>query len=128
MSRVTGHRDTRRQKIPVNEPHKLLEEVSKQVIAEGRYDADDLVGHVALRILIDRAPSKNVHDSWRDAVIAIAGDPRVPRSHARYIKWWSQLTSQQIKKVQGWLSKLDLKLFLEALEESSLLDNDEIVS
>ncbi|ABK50005.1 conserved hypothetical protein [Shewanella sp. ANA-3] len=113
------------QKIPVNEPHKLLEEVSKQVIAEGRYDADDLVGHVALRILIDRAPSKNVHDSWRDAVIAIAGDPRVPRSHARYIKWWSQLTSQQIKKVQGWLSKLDLKLFLEALEDYSISSRDD---
>ncbi|GAC31730.1 EH signature domain-containing protein [Paraglaciecola polaris] len=114
------------QNIPVNQPHDLLEEVSKKSVANSRYDASDLIGHVALRILIDRAPSQNVDESWQNAVIAIAGDPRVPKSHPRYSKWWSQLTKIQSKKVQGWLSKLDLKLFLEALEDysKSSRDND----
>lgn len=107
------------QNIPVNEPHELLDEISKEEVANTRYDSDDLIGHVALKILIDRAPVRDVHESWQNAVIAIAGDPRVPKNHRRFIKWWSQLTELQRKKVQGWLSKLDLKLFLEALEDYS---------
>lgn len=113
------------QNIPVNQPHELLEEISKQNVANSRYDSEDLIGHVALRILIDRSPAQNVHESWQNAVIAIAGDPRVPKNHPRYIKWWSQLNPQQSKKVQSWLSKLDLKLFLEALEDYSKSTRDE---
>lgn len=112
------------QNIPANRPHPLLEEISKTSVANSRYDANDLIGHVALRILIDRAPTLQVHDSWQNAVIAIAGDPRIPNSHPRFIKWWSQLSPQQSKKVQGWLSKLDLKLFLEALEDYSNSSRD----
>ncbi len=113
------------QNIPVNQPHELLEEISKKQVAESRYDDEDLIGHVALRILIDRAPVQNVHESWQNAVLAIAGDPRVPKNHERYLKWWSQLSQQQNKKVQSWLSKLDLKLFLEALEDYSKSSRDE---
>lgn len=113
------------QNIPVNQPHDLLEEISKKQVAESRYDDEDLIGHVALRILIDRAPVQNVHESWQNAVLAIAGDPRVPKNHERYLKWWSQLSQQQNKKVQSWLSKLDLKLFLEALEDYSKSSRDE---
>lgn len=113
------------QNIPVNQPHELLEEISRETVANSRYDSEDLIGHVALRILIDRAPTQNVHESWQNAVIAIAGDPRVPKNHPRYIKWWSQLNPQQSKKVQSWLSKLDLKLFLEALEDYSKSTRDD---
>lgn len=113
------------QTIPENQPHDLLDEISKDHVATSRYDASDLIGHVALRILIDRAPTHNVHESWQNAVIAIAGDPRVPKNHPRYMKWWSQLTQQQAKKVQSWLSKLDLKLFLEALEDYSKSSRDD---
>lgn len=107
------------QSIPANEPHEILEEISKDNVANSRYDSNELIGHAALRILIDRAPVQNVHESWQNAVISIAGDPRIPKSHTRFIKWWSQLSQLQSKKVQGWLSKLDLKLFLEALEDYS---------
>lgn len=112
------------QNIPVNQPHPLLEEISKPDVALSRYDANELIGHVALRIIIDRAPAQQVHESWQNAVIAIAGDPRIPKNHPRFTKWWSQLSAQQIKKVQGWLSKLDLKLFLEALEDYSKSSRD----
>jgi hypothetical protein len=112
-------------KIPVNKPHTLLEEVSKKSVSNSRYDSNNLIGHIALRILIDRAPAQNVHEDWQNAVIAIAGDPRVPKSHPRFSKWWSQLAPEQSKKVRGWLSKLDLKLFLEALEDYSKSSRDE---
>lgn len=113
------------QQIPSNQPHALLDEITKEGVRNSRYDENSLIGHVALRILIDRAPKQNVNESWQNAVIAIAGDPRIPSNHHRYIKWWSQVSAEQSKKVRGWLSKLDLKLFLEALEDYSRSSNDE---
>lgn len=110
--------------IPVNQPHDLLEEISQESVAGSRYDESQLIGHVALKILIERAPSQNVSESWQNAVIAIGGDPRVPANHPRYLKWWAHLPSEHIHKVQGWLSKLDLKLFLEALEDYSKSSRD----
>lgn len=111
--------------IPINQSHPLLDEITKESVRNSRYDENSLIGHVAMRILIDRAPIRNVHESWQNAIIAIAGDPRIPSNHHRYIKWWSQLSIEQNKKVRGWLSKLDLKLFLEALEDFSKSSNDE---
>ena len=57
--------------------------------------------------------------------MAIAGDPRVPPSHPKYQKWWSQLDKRLHITVQGWLSKLDLRLFLEALSNFSDLPGKE---
>lgn len=112
-------------KIPANQPHPLLTEIAKEEVAGARYDEDSLVGHIALNTLIERAPQQNVHESWQNAILAIAGDPRIPSSNPRYIKWWSHVPINLIKKVRGWLSKLDLKLFLEALEDYSKSSRDE---
>lgn len=109
--------------IPVNQPHALLDEVGVPEVFNAKYDDNDLIGHKVVNILLKRAPMQGVHESWQNTIIAIAGDPRVPKSHPNYLKWWSHIPEEQIKKVRGWLSKLDLKLFLEALEafsESSL--------
>jgi hypothetical protein len=59
-----------------------------------------------------------------NVVLAIAGDPRVPPSHPKYLKWWSQIEPNLKVKVQGWLSKLDLRLFLEALHDFSRRPNN----
>ncbi|WP_422447099.1 MULTISPECIES: EH signature domain-containing protein [unclassified Endozoicomonas] len=111
--------------IPVNEPHRILQEVQKPSVYEAPYDSRYLLGHKILETLITRAQNTNVHDSWLQVVIAIAGDPRVPKTHPRYQKWWSQLDSSLHRVVQGWLSKLDLRLFLEALEDFSNLPGKE---
>jgi len=105
--------------IPANLPHDLLVEVQKQAVYLSRFDHSELLGHQILNILIERAPSENIHESWLNVIIAIAGDPRVPKSHQRYINWWSHIPEMYISKVRGWLSRLDLKLFLEALEDFS---------
>ena len=107
------------EKIPVNQPHELFQEIKQKKVFNARYDAHFLVGHKVLEVLIRRAPERNVHDSWLKVVMKIAGDPRVPESHSRYQKWWSQLDRKLQHRVRGWLSKLDLRLFLEALENFS---------
>ncbi|WP_252176406.1 EH signature domain-containing protein [Endozoicomonas sp. 4G] len=105
--------------IPLNEPHQLLEEVQRPSVFDAPYDERSLLGHRVLKTLISRAANTSVHDSWLQVVMAIAGDPRVPKSHPKFQKWWSQLDQGLHRVVQGWLSKLDLRLFLEALENFS---------
>jgi len=106
-------------KIAINQPHELLVEVQKQDVYQSRFDQSELLGHKILKIMIERAPCKNIHESWLNVIMAIAGDPRIPMSHPRYITWWSHIPTHFISKVRGWLSRLDLKLFLEALEDFS---------
>lgn len=105
--------------IPSNKPHDLLLEVQKESVFNIEYNPSFLLGHKILEILIKRAPVSDIDVSWLNVVMAIAGDPRISKSHPKYIKWWSQLDNGLIHKVRGWLSRLDLKLFLEALENYS---------
>jgi hypothetical protein len=106
--------------IPVNQPAPLLSELQKKENYELRYDWDFLLGHKTLLILIERAPDLDIDDSWLNVVMSIAGDPRVPTTHPNHQKWWSQIPESFKNKVKGWLSKMDLRLFLEALENYSL--------
>ena len=110
--------------IATNQPHELLVEVQKKEVYQSRFDKSELLGHKILKILIERAPSKDIHESWLNVIMAIAGDPRIPNSHQRYITWWSHIPLHFISKVRGWLSRLDLKLFLEALEDFSASSYD----
>ena len=106
--------------IPVNQPAALLSELQKQETYDSRYDENYLLGHKILQILIERAPDLDIDDSWLNVVMSIAGDPRVPTTHPNHQKWWSRVSVPLKNKVQGWLSKLDLRLFLEALKNYSL--------
>ncbi len=110
--------------IPVNQPHPLLLEVQKRSVYDSRYDENSLLGHKILEILISRAGTSKVNDSWLNVVLAIAGDPRVPPGSFQYQKWWSHLDKKLHVIVQGWLSKLDLRLFLEALENFSYVSGN----
>lgn len=110
--------------IPVNEPHDLLIEVQKPDVFRAKFDESELLGHQVLKILISKAPAHDINDSWLNTIMAIAGDPRISLSNPRYIKWWSHVSKDLISKVKGWLSGLDLKLFLEALEDFSYSSYD----
>lgn len=113
------------QQIPVNEDHEILHEVSKSEVFEARYDGSQLLGHVILKTLINRAPQQNISPAWQNVIITIAGDPRIPSHHPRFIQWWSHLPAELVAKVKGWLSKFDLKLFLDALHDLSISSRDE---
>ncbi|GIU15823.1 MULTISPECIES: EH signature domain-containing protein [unclassified Shewanella] len=107
------------QKIPVNQPHKILDEVIKKDVFTAKYDRTMQVGHKVLEILIDRANTQELDKSWEQVILTIAGDPRVASNSAKYQQWWNKLGKSRIQKVIGWLSRLDLKLFLEVLEDFS---------
>jgi len=102
--------------IEVNKPNPILREIQRKEVYNSVYQNDCLLGHEILKIILSRAPSRNLDDSWMNVIMSIAGDPRISKSHPNYRKWWSQIPQQLVNKVHGWLSKLDLKLFLKALE------------
>lgn len=108
------------------EAHEILHEVQKPEVYDSLYENGTLLGHEILKILISRANVSQISEQWMNVIMAIAGDPRVSRQSERFVRWWSHIPEELIAKVRGWLSKLDLKLFLEALnnfaEEAKDLD------
>jgi len=102
--------------IPVNDWNPLLAEVQQENVYKSRFDESGLLGHRILEILIRRAPTHGIHECWRTAIIRIGGDPRVPKTHVNWQKWWSQIDTVLVNKARGWFSELDLKLFLEAMD------------
>ena len=78
-----------------------------------------LIGQLASRLLIKRCldEKKKIPDNWRDFVLDICGDPRVPHYSRRFTEWWAPLGSRYVEAMCRWLSELDLKLFLYVLEQ-----------
>ena len=96
----------------------LLNKVTQPEIRDAPLDGEgELIGHAVLRSLISRADASSVSDAWRNTILSIAGDPRVPQGHLNYLNWWSRLEPALTDKVRGWLAGFDLKLFLSALEQ-----------
>ena len=110
--------------LPVGADSPLLKKVTQPEIRDAPLDGE-LIGHAVLRSLISRAGANSVSDAWRNTILSIAGDPRVPKSHPKHLKWWSRLQPALINKVRGWLAGFDLKLFLSALEQYGDHTNDE---
>ena len=102
--------------LPVGNDHEVLSEVCKPEVYNAPYGEGRLIGHEVLQILIDRAPQQKISDSWRHVIMTIAGDPRVPNNSRRYQQWWYLLGAARSQKVRGWLSGVDLLLFLDILE------------
>ena len=102
--------------LPVGADDPLLEKVTQPEIRDAPLGGE-LIGHAVLHSLISRADASSVSDAWRNTILSIAGDPRVPHSHQNYVNWWARLERELIDKVRGWLAGFDLKLFLSALEQ-----------
>lgn len=103
-------------KIPLGDKHHVLEELLKPDVHNVIYADELTMGHAALQVLIDRC-SEPPSENWQEFILAIAGDPRIRSGAHSYRKWWMPLGTERIDKVQSWLSKEDLKLFLRAVEE-----------
>lgn len=112
--------------LPVGADSPLLSKVTQPEIRDAPLNEEgELIGHAVLRSLISRAVVSSVSDAWRNTILSIAGDPRVPQGHPNYLNWWSRLEPALINKVRGWLAGFDLKLFLSALEQYGEDRNDE---
>ena len=105
-------------KIRVGEDDDILKEICKPDIFNAPYTEEKLLGHKFVEILIDRTDHHPLSSAWKRTILTIAGDPRVPQSSSHYQKWWSNLGSVRIRKMLGWLSRYDLQLFLNLLENS----------
>ncbi|WP_177186081.1 EH signature domain-containing protein [Marinobacter segnicrescens] len=94
----------------------IFDELLKPSVNRAPFGDGKRIGHVALEVIIDRA-GREVSEDWQDFVLGIAGDPRIKSSAASYQEWWKPLGNARVEKVRGWLSREDLKLFLQALEQ-----------
>lgn len=94
----------------------VLDELLKPSVSKAPYENGKRIGHVALEILIDRA-ADDPGESWQSFMLNLAGDPRIASSATNYREWWKPLGEARISKVRGWLSKEDLRLFLQAVEQ-----------
>ena len=111
--------------LPVGADSPLLSKVTQPEIRDAPLDGEgELIGHAVLRSLISRADASSVSDAWRNTILSIAGDPRVPHGHQNYLDWWSRLEPALTNKVRGWLAGFDLKLFLDALKQYGQDRND----
>lgn len=102
--------------IDVGSNHEILKEITRPEVYNAPGSEEGMLGHEALKILIDRSDAKQVSESWQNTILSIAGDPRVPKSSSRYQKWWALLGEDRVNKVRGWFSRLDLRLFFQILE------------
>ena len=102
--------------IPVNEDHDLLNELKKEKVFDSRYNKY-LLGHEILKVIINRVPHTGISESWLGVIKKIAGDPRISVNHHRYIKWWQHIPENLRAKVRRWLSKPDMKFFLQIMKD-----------
>lgn len=94
----------------------VLAELLKPSVSKAPYEGDKRIGHAALEILIDRAGAEP-GDAWQNFILNLAGDPRIASSSPNFRQWWLPLGEERISQVRGWLSKEDLRLFLQAVEQ-----------
>ncbi|OAN92660.1 hypothetical protein A8B84_18775 [Marinobacter sp. EhC06] len=108
--------------VKVGKRDPIFDELLKPSVNRAPFGNRKRIGHAALEVLIDRAGSE-VSEDWQDFVLGVAGDPRIKSSSKAYQEWWKPLGEARIAKVRSWLSREDLKLFLQALEQYGIEEN-----
>ncbi len=104
--------------LQVGQDHEVLRELVRKDIYESAYESGWLLGHKVIQIMVDKAAGRQeMPDNWRRVILSIAGDPRVSTRAVNYVRWWAKLDSKYAKQVRQWLSKMDIELFLEVLED-----------
>lgn len=112
--------------LPLGAFDPVMDELQKPSVAKAPFEGNRRIGHVALEILIDRA-GQEPSDAWQDFILNLAGDPRISSKSLNYREWWQPLGEARIEKVRAWLSKEDLRLFLQAVEQyGNETNNDEL--
>ena len=78
-----------------------------------------MLGHAVIKILIDKCmeAKEALPTNWRDIILEIASDPRVPVGSTIFRQWWNEIGQKRTLWMIQWLSQLDLKIFFEVLKE-----------
>ncbi|WP_279136016.1 EH signature domain-containing protein [Desulfovibrio piger] len=110
---------SRLRKLHANEQSDLLAELQMSQVHESRLSGSKRLGHEVLVILIDTL--RNAHcspsESWRDTLLTIAGDPRVPKTSRSYMDWWAHIDASYAETMCEWLAEVDMELFLRIWQE-----------
>lgn len=112
--------------LPLGEWDPVMDELLKPSVSKAPFEGGKRIGHVALEILIDRI-GQEPSDAWQNFILNLAGDPRIASTASNYREWWLPLGEARIQRVRGWLSKEDLRLFLQAVEQFGIeTQNDDL--
>lgn len=112
--------------LPLGEWDPVMDELLKPSVSKAPFEGGKRIGHVALEILIDRV-GQEPSDAWQNFILNLAGDPRIASTASNYREWWQPLGEARIQRVRGWLSKEDLRLFLQAVEQFGIeTQNDDL--
>lgn len=102
----------------VGQDHEVLRELVRKDTYESAYESGWLLGHKVVQIIVDKAAGhQEMPDNWLRVILSIAGDPRVSTRAFNYVRWWARLGSEYVKQVRQWLSRMDIEMFLEVLED-----------
>ncbi|WP_077073261.1 EH signature domain-containing protein [Mailhella massiliensis] len=108
-----------------NQADMVLSEIRERKVYTAEYDEKKQLGHIALEIMIDKLAEAGQEPCqlWKDTIVHIAGDPRVPETHMDYRLWWSILGHRRVELMRGWLSRFDMHLFLRIIGEFAKTDD-----
>jgi hypothetical protein len=107
-------------KLSIGADAPLLEELQDPAVKTLAFSDGLLLGHHAAMRLMDKvlqAKNTALPENWRRVLLGILDDPRVPRASQRFQTWWARLDRKYVIAMRSWLSQLDLKLFLNILED-----------
>lgn len=118
------HYLTRIKQLAPNEDNQILGEIVSSGDYDIKLDHRFRVGHQIVTCLMDKLMESGLEPTtlWRDVILRIAGDPRMPLNSRSYSKWWKAIDllrpeRQYPQTMRGWLSKGDLELFLKIMAE-----------
>ncbi len=104
--------------LQAGQDHEVLRELVRKDTYESAYESGWLLGHKVIQLMADKAAGhQEMPDNWLRVILSIAGDPRVSTRAFNYVRWWAMLGSEYVKQVRQWLSRMDIELFLEVLED-----------
>ena len=111
--------------LQVGQAHEILSELTQKDTYESAYEDGWLLGHKVIQVMVDKAAGhQDMPDNWLRVILSIAGDPRVSMRALNYVRWWARLGNEYVKRVRQWLSKMDIELFLEVLEDYTKHSHD----
>jgi hypothetical protein len=115
------------EKLRLGDSHPIFDRVSIPEIKNMPYDNQfSLAQAISIRMM-DKAKNQNMPDNWRQIIISLLGDPRMPKSSALYQEGWAGLPSDYENQMQKWLSQMDMLVFLELLKEIGNQSGNEMI-
>ena len=115
------------EKLRLGDIHPIFSNVSRPEIKNMPYDNQFSLAQTISMRMMDKALNKGMPDNWRQVIISLLGDPRMPKSSALYQDGWAGLPSDYEHHMQKWLSQMDMLVFLELLKEIGNQSGNEMI-